>query len=67
MLQALSQLYTLRAIDHNGHITPLGRQMSSFPLEPNLARMLIKARSVCVVSSVLLRPVKERETNSCVI
>jgi HrpA-like RNA helicase len=35
----------LGAIDHSGYITALGRQMSSFPLEPNLARMLIESAS----------------------
>jgi HrpA-like RNA helicase len=50
LVQALSQLHTLGAIDHSGYITSLGRQMSSFPLEPNLARMLIESatRYVCV-------------------
>jgi hypothetical protein len=41
--QALSQLRTLGAIDPAGYVTALGRQMSSFPLEPNLARMLIES------------------------
>ncbi|KAI7902270.1 P-loop containing nucleoside triphosphate hydrolase protein [Cokeromyces recurvatus] len=38
---ALKQLYLLGAIDENGRITKLGHQMSSFPLSPPLARILI--------------------------
>ena len=40
---ALRQLWVLDALDANGGITPLGRQMVSLPLEPNLARALIAA------------------------
>lgn len=45
ILQALLQLYTLRAIDPKGDITPLGRKMSNFPLDPCLSRMLIESAS----------------------
>ena len=40
---ALKQLFMLDAIDLDGKITPLGRQMVSLPLEPSLARTLIAA------------------------
>lgn len=40
---ALRQLWVLDALDANGGITPLGRQMVSLPLEPSLARALIAA------------------------
>lgn len=40
---ALKQLWVLDALDIDGGITPLGRQMVSLPLEPSLARALIAA------------------------
>ena len=40
---ALKQLWVLDALDIDGGITPLGRQMVSLPLDPNLARALIAA------------------------
>jgi pre-mRNA-splicing factor ATP-dependent RNA helicase DHX38/PRP16 len=43
VLQALIQLYMLKAIDYQGDITPLGRKMSNFPLDPCLSRMLIES------------------------
>jgi len=45
VVQALLLLHTLGAIDRHGDITPLGVQMSSFPLEPNLSRAVIEAAS----------------------
>ncbi len=42
-MQALQLLHTLGALDDEGTITPLGTQMSGFPLEPNLSRVLIEA------------------------
>ncbi len=43
VLQALTQLYALQALNKLGEITSLGRKMSSFPLDPSLSRMLIEA------------------------
>lgn len=40
---ALKQLWVLDALDIDGGITPLGRQMVSLPLDPGLARALIAA------------------------
>lgn len=40
---ALKQLWVLDALDIDGGITPLGRQMVSLPLDPSLARALIAA------------------------
>jgi ATP-dependent RNA helicase DHX8/PRP22 len=39
-MDALKELYFLGAIDRHGLITPLGRCMSFFPIEPVLARLL---------------------------
>jgi ATP-dependent RNA helicase DHX8/PRP22 len=41
MLQALETLYALSALDNEGLLTPLGRKMADFPMDPQLAKMLI--------------------------
>ncbi|RDX49853.1 P-loop containing nucleoside triphosphate hydrolase protein [Lentinus brumalis] len=38
---ALKTLFLLGALDHTKSLTPLGRQMAAFPLEPPLARALV--------------------------
>ena len=35
------QLWVLAALDDTGGLTPLGRQMIEFPLDPPLSKMLI--------------------------
>lgn len=41
MLEALSSLYALGALDNEGLLTRLGRRMADFPMEPALAKALI--------------------------
>lgn len=41
MLSAMETLFNLGALDDDGFLTRLGRQMAEFPLEPPLAKMLI--------------------------
>ena len=41
MLTALETLYALSALDDLGLLTRLGRKMADFPVEPQLARMLV--------------------------
>lgn len=41
MLTALEELYALSALDDEGLLTRLGRQMADFPMDPNLAKTLI--------------------------
>lgn len=43
MSRAENLLHDLGALDHEGRITTLGRQMSRFPLHPRFARMLLAA------------------------
>jgi len=43
MLTALEELYALSALDDEGLLTRLGRQMADFPMEPALAKSLIKS------------------------
>ncbi|KIY91311.1 hypothetical protein MNEG_16653, partial [Monoraphidium neglectum] len=44
--EALRRLYITDAIDADGDITPLGRQMANMPLEPDLARALLAAHKL---------------------
>ena len=41
MIMAMEQLHALSALDDEGLLTKLGRRMAEFPLEPQLAKMLI--------------------------
>ncbi|KAF2754379.1 ATP-dependent RNA helicase DHX8 [Pseudovirgaria hyperparasitica] len=41
MLTALEELYALSALDDEGLLTRLGRQMADYPMEPSLAKGLI--------------------------
>lgn len=51
--QALTTLYLLGALDDKKKLTPLGRQMASFPLEPTLARALLASQEFGCTSEVL--------------
>ena len=41
---ALETLYSLGALTDKGTLSPLGRQMSGFPLEPVFAKILIESQ-----------------------
>ena len=43
LFDGLKQLYFLRAIDANGWITDLGRELAKYPLEPSYAKALVMA------------------------
>ena len=65
------QLWVLGALDNVGNLTPVGRKMSEFPMEPSMAKTLIESveygcsaemltiASMLSVPSVYYRP-KER-------
>lgn len=69
------QLWVLGALDNVGDLTPLGRKMSDYPMEPSMAKMLIvsvdykcTAEVLTIVSmlsvpSVFYRP-RERQDES---
>ena len=73
ILEALRQLYYYQAIDGEGHVTSLGEKMVSFPLQPSLARVLIRSWqldcheavipivSMLSVESVFVRPSNKEE------
>ena len=53
ILEALRQLYYFQAIDGDGHVTPLGHQLVGFPLQPSLARALIRSKQLHCKEAVL--------------
>ncbi|KIK68997.1 hypothetical protein GYMLUDRAFT_67703 [Collybiopsis luxurians FD-317 M1] len=71
ILNSMYQLWVLGALDNVGDLTPVGRKMSEFPMEPSMGKMLIasveykcSAEMLTIVSmlsvpSVFYRP-KER-------
>ncbi|TPX35547.1 hypothetical protein SmJEL517_g02068 [Synchytrium microbalum] len=78
ILNSMYQLWVLGALDQLGNLTPLGRKMVEFPLDPSLSKMLITSDelgctaevltvvSMLSVPSVFYRP-KERaeESDAC--
>jgi pre-mRNA-splicing factor ATP-dependent RNA helicase DHX15/PRP43 len=50
LMRALEQLNYLGALDDEGDLTPEGRRMSEFPIDPVLSRILLTASStyLCV-------------------
>ncbi|KAI0714086.1 P-loop containing nucleoside triphosphate hydrolase protein [Cerioporus squamosus] len=50
---ALKTLFLLGALDNTKSLTPLGRQMAAFPLEPPLARALVASAELGCTSELL--------------
>ncbi|MDH3345719.1 MAG: ATP-dependent RNA helicase HrpA, partial [Kiritimatiellaceae bacterium] len=46
-------LYDLGAIDERRRLTPMGRRIAAFPVDPHLARMLIQAQTEGALDEVL--------------
>lgn len=75
ILNSMYQLWVLGALDNVGDLTPAGKRMADFPMEPSLAKMLIVADeykctnemltivSMLSVPSVFYRP-RERQEES---
>ena len=76
IMNSLYQLWVLGALSNSGDLTPMGRNMSDFPLDPPLSKMLLYAHeyvrcssevlivvSMLSVPSVFFRP-KDREEES---
>lgn len=73
ILEALRQLYYFQALDQDGHVTALGRQLVEFPLQPSLARVLIRSKqlgceeavipiiAMLCVENVFIRPATKEE------
>ncbi|KAG9095185.1 putative ATP-dependent RNA helicase dhr2 [Ceratobasidium sp. UAMH 11750] len=46
-------LFGLNALDSNGHITPLGRRLAAFPLDPPFARALVASEELGCMADVI--------------
>lgn len=53
IIQAVKQLYLLGALDSNGKITALGKQMGMFPLDPSFSRILLASIQYNCVEEIL--------------
>jgi pre-mRNA-splicing factor ATP-dependent RNA helicase DHX16 len=53
LIKSLNQLYALQALNSNGKLTKVGRQMAEFPAEPMLAKALIAATQEGCVEEML--------------
>lgn len=51
--EALKQLYYFQAIDKDGNVTPLGKQLVKFPLQPSLSRVLLRSKQLCCEEAAL--------------
>lgn len=73
LLEALRQLYYFQAIDENGRITSLGKQLVEFPVQASLGRVLIRSKqlgcedavlpiiAMLSVESIFIRPSNKQE------
>lgn len=53
ILNSMYQLWILGALDNTGKLTPQGKKMSEFPLDPSLSKMLIMAEQFKCTEEVL--------------
>ena len=49
------QLWILGALDNTGELTPLGRRMVEFPLDPSLSKMLITSEELGCTAEILVK------------
>jgi pre-mRNA-splicing factor ATP-dependent RNA helicase DHX38/PRP16 len=54
ILNSMYQLWVLGALDNTGAMTPLGRKMVEFPLDPPLAKMVIFAEQLQCTEEILI-------------
>ncbi len=53
ILSSMYQLWVLGALDNLGHLTPLGRKMAEFPVDPPLSKMIIVSNDLECLSEVI--------------
>ena len=53
-MNSMYQLWVLGALDNTGSLTPLGRNMVEFPLDPALSKMLIVSVDMGCSADVLV-------------
>lgn len=51
---SMYQLWVLSALDNTGNLTPLGRSMEEFPLDPALSKMLIVSAEMGCSAEILI-------------
>lgn len=54
ILNSMYQLWITGALDNTGSLTPLGRQMVEFPLDPSLSKMLIVSLDMGCSAEILI-------------
>ena len=54
ILNSMYQLWVLGALDNTGSLTPLGRNMVEFPLDPALSKMLIVSEQMECSTEILV-------------
>ncbi|XP_052231826.1 pre-mRNA-splicing factor ATP-dependent RNA helicase PRP16-like isoform X2 [Dreissena polymorpha] len=54
ILNSMYQLWILGALDNTGTLTPMGRSMVEFPLDPALSKMLIKSLEMECSAEILI-------------
>ncbi len=53
LIGALNTLFALQALNHQGELTKVGRQMAEFPTDPSIARAILAADKLGSVEEVL--------------
>lgn len=53
LILALEQLYALKALNHKGELTSIGRKMAELPVDPMMAKMILAADEYKVVEEIL--------------
>jgi pre-mRNA-splicing factor ATP-dependent RNA helicase DHX16 len=53
LIQALTQLYSLGALDDSGALTKLGRRMAELPIDPLLAKMILASEAHSCTNEIL--------------
>jgi pre-mRNA-splicing factor ATP-dependent RNA helicase DHX38/PRP16 len=54
IMNSMYQLWVLGALDNTGALTPIGRKMVEFPLDPPLAKMVIFAEQLKCTQEILI-------------
>ena len=54
ILNSMYQLWILGALDDLGELTPIGRKMVEFPLDPPLSKMLLEAEKLECTAEILI-------------
>lgn len=53
LIKSLENLYALGALNHQGHLTRLGRRMAEFPVDPQLSKAIIQSEQFGCTEEVL--------------